>query len=878
MKITATRLEAYQLFHDGILALAKAESHGIRIDVDYCLAKKEHLTRRIEREYSKLEKTDFIKTWKKKYRTKFNLDSTTQLSDILYNVMGINPPKTTDKGTNSADEDALSKIDIPELKSILKIRKIQKIRDTYLEGFLREQVDGWIHPFFNLHTVITYRSSCDSPNFQNIPKRDKEAMKICRDALYPRKGFMILEVDYSGLEVSISACVTKDTLIETAEGSIQIGDVIQLLKQNKMIYVYSFDTDKGKLVLSKVTEGGMTKRKTEIWEVKLDNNKTIKATPDHKFMMRDGSYKQLKDLNSGDSLMPFYKKNKKSNYGTVYRKVYLNNGKWENEHNIIAEYIYGKKISGSPFIVHHKDGNGCNNNPKNLLICTRKEHMRIHSIQGWKKVPKEKRHFWQQTPEGIKAVKEMNKRRNEEWTESDWEEFGKRISDSIKSRGGYSGKNNPMYGKTQSQLTRKKISIAKIGIKRKTPVWNTGKTKYNDSRLKRLSDNKKGKPAWNKGKRGLYQTSEKTKELISIKMKGRIFTSQTRKKLSDNKKEYWNSRKQRKKVVCPICKKEFVSITNTHLKRKHNISLEEFKETYNHTVISIKKVGYEDVFNINVEKTHNYATSAGVIIKNCYHKDPTMISYLKDSSSDMHGDMAKQIFMVDNFDKKKNPEHKYLRNATKNSFVFPQFYGDYYANNAKGFIGDWLHLPEGQWKENQGCPMPNGVRISDHMILKGIKNYIAFENHMKKIEKDFWEKRFPVYKKWKIDTFEKYQKDGYVDMFTGFRCSGIMRKNEVVNYPVQGAASHCLLWAFIQLDKIFREKGLRSRLIGQIHDAMILDVHPDELEEVGYLIKKVTCRDLPKVWTWISVPLDVEADLCGIDKPWSEKQSYKLKE
>lgn len=267
-----------------------------------------------------------------------------------------------------------------------------------------------------------------------------------------------------------------------------------------------------------------------------------------------------------------------------------------------------------------------------------------------------------------------------------------------------------------------------------------------------------------------------------------------------------------------------------------------------------------------------------VSISACYHKDPTMIKYLKDTTTDMHGDMAKQIFMVDNFDKKKNPEHKYLRNATKNSFVFPQFYGDYYANNAKGFIGDWLHLPEGQWKENQGCPMPNGVRISDHMILKGIKSYIAFENHMKKIEKDFWEKRFPVYKQWKIDTFEKYQKDGYVDMFTGFRCSGIMRKNEVVNYPVQGAASHCLLWAFIQLDKIFKERGLRSRLIGQIHDAMILDVHPEELEEVGYLIKKVTCRDLPKVWTWISVPLDVEADLCGIDKPWSEKQSYKLKE
>lgn len=623
MNMQPTQLDAYKLIHDGTLALARAEQAGMRIDVEYCEKKKTHLTRKIARIEDNLSKTDLVKQWKKINRQNFNMDSNDQLGKILYDVMGIKPPKETKSGKGSTDEDTLSQIDLPELKDILRIRKLRKVRDTYLDAFVREQVNGWLHPFFNLHTVRTFRSSSSDPNFQNIPKRDKEAMNICRRAIFPREGHQLIEVDFSGLEVSIAACVTKDTLIETSEGPISILKIIRTLRQNKKVYVYGFDSNQNKLILSQVTEGGLTRRKTEIWEVKLDNDKIVRATPDHKFMMRDGSYKQLKDLNPGDSLMPFYKKKEKSSYGTVYRKVYLNNGKWE-----------------------------------------------------------------------------------------------------------------------------------------------------------------------------------------------------------------------------------------------------EFSETYNHKVTSIKKIGYDDVYNINVEKIHNYATAAGVIIKNCYHKDPTMMKYLKDPDSDMHGDMAAQIFCIDDFDKKKHPEHKYLRNATKNSFVFPQFYGDYYANNAQGFCNSWVHLPLGRWKPGTGPDMPGGMKLSDHMISNGIKSYQDFEDHMKKIEKDFWGRRFYVYQKWKDSWVEAYQKKGFFDMYTGFRCSGIMKKNEVINYPVQGAAFHCLLWSFIQLDKIL-VGNYKSRLIGQIHDAVILDVHPDELEEIGYIIKKVTCRDLPEAWKWICVPLSVDADAGTVDGSWN---------
>ena len=142
MNIQPTQLDAYKLIHDGTLALARAEQAGMRIDVEYCEKKKTHLTRKIARIEDNLSKTDLVKQWKKINRQNFNMDSNDQLGKILYDVMGIKPPKETKSGKGSTDEDTLSQIDLPELKDILRIRKLRKVRDTYLDAFVREQVNG----------------------------------------------------------------------------------------------------------------------------------------------------------------------------------------------------------------------------------------------------------------------------------------------------------------------------------------------------------------------------------------------------------------------------------------------------------------------------------------------------------------------------------------------------------------------------------------------------------------------------------------------------------------------------------------------------------------------------------------------------------------
>lgn len=260
-------------------------------------------------------------------------------------------------------------------------------------------------------------------------------------------------------------------------------------------------------------------------------------------------------------------------------------------------------------------------------------------------------------------------------------------------------------------------------------------------------------------------------------------------------------------------------------------------------------------------------SSLEVSISACYHKDPVMIKYLNDPDSDMHLDMAKQIFIFDHLDKK-IPEHHTLRQAAKNGFVFSQFYGDYYYNNAVS-LAKWIELPqEGLWKKHTGMKLNDDTYISDHFRSKGIKSFEKFADHMKEVEDDFWNRRFKVYNQWRKNWIRKYKKKGFFKMHTGFVCKGVMKDNEVINYPVQGSAFHCLLWTFIHVDEAIRKEKWDSKLVGQIHDSVVLDVHPDELEMVKRRLHEITEVELPKAWRWIIVPLSIDIDEYGIDEPW----------
>lgn len=441
--------DAYQLLHDGVLALARAERAGIYVDVDYCQKMSAHIDRQVARLRESLTDSQLMVKWRRVYGKDFNPDSNQQLGAILFEHMGITPTKTTAKGGHSTDEDSLSSVDLPEVQDLLKIRRLTKARETYLGNFLREQVDGVIHTNFNLHLAATYRPSTDRPNLANVPNRNAEIKKMVRRGIKARPGHKLLAGDFKGVEVSIA---------------------------------------------------------------------------------------------------------------------------------------------------------------------------------------------------------------------------------------------------------------------------------------------------------------------------------------------------------------------------------------------------YD------------------------YHLDPEMKIYLEDKTTDMHRDMAMRLYMLS-----KEQVTKQIRHSGKNEFVFPQFYGDWWKSCAKNL-----------WNSAQSHTLPDGSPLAAHLAKNGRRTLADFEKHVESVENWMWHEKWPVYTQWKEDWLKAYHRQGYFDTLTGFRCQGLMSKNQVINYPIQGSAFHCMLQCIIWLDQDSMKEGWRSRICNQIYDDLMIDTHPDEEQMVVDRMRLYMRERLPEKWPWIKIPLDVEIEATPVDGSWYEKHEKHL--
>lgn len=236
-----------------------------------------------------------------------------------------------------------------------------------------------------------------------------------------------------------------------------------------------------------------------------------------------------------------------------------------------------------------------------------------------------------------------------------------------------------------------------------------------------------------------------------------------------------------------------------------------------------------------------------VSISACYHKDRNMIRYIEDETTDMHRDMAARLFIKDKAD-----ITKMERFAAKNGMVFAQFYGDYYGNCGPNI---WKILVE------------SSPETIEHLKKHKIRNVNQFTNHVQTVEEWMWGEMFPQYARWKEDNWRKYQRNGYVEYFTGFRTQGIMDKNVVNNCAIQGTAFHVLLWTLNYVAG--RLHRLESYPMGQIHDSMILSIAPGE-EEVVLAIVKKALEEIKGLWDWIIVPLTIEYERTQVGEDWTK--------
>lgn len=143
---------------------------------------------------------------------KFAIDSPKQLSEILFNKLGLPPQKRTKTGfsTDASVLAALAPLH-PIVEKIVAYRELAKLKSTYIDALpaLRAE-DGRIHTTFNQTVAATGRLSSSAPNLQNIPVRTEFGRRI-RAAFVPAiPGDLIVTADYSQIELRILAHLSAD--------------------------------------------------------------------------------------------------------------------------------------------------------------------------------------------------------------------------------------------------------------------------------------------------------------------------------------------------------------------------------------------------------------------------------------------------------------------------------------------------------------------------------------------------------------------------------------------------------------------------------------------------------------------------------------------
>ena len=148
---------------------------------------------------------------------KFNINSTKQLGELLFDKLGLPPVKKTKTGY-STNADVLEKLKAkhPIIPAIMDYRMLTKLKSTYADGLLKVICDdGRIRTSFQNLVTATGRLSSTEPNLQNIPVRTDLGAEI-RKMFVPKPGCVLVDADYSQIELRVLAHIAQDFVMQKA--------------------------------------------------------------------------------------------------------------------------------------------------------------------------------------------------------------------------------------------------------------------------------------------------------------------------------------------------------------------------------------------------------------------------------------------------------------------------------------------------------------------------------------------------------------------------------------------------------------------------------------------------------------------------------------
>ena len=197
-------------------------------------------------------------------------------------------------------------------------------------------------------------------------------------------------------------CLDLDTNIPLLDGrTLSLRDIITEFEGGKENWAYSCNPETGKIVPGVINWAGITRQNTEVIEITFDNGKTLTCTPDHKIPVFGKGFVEAKDLTENDSLIAYNTQNKKISGGKTndYQQVWDHEDKkWVWTHRMVGEFFrklgkhqefnYLAEHALSPrTVIHHKDNNRFNNDPRNLTYMNKNDHILYHAAQ--------KKEFWE---------------------------------------------------------------------------------------------------------------------------------------------------------------------------------------------------------------------------------------------------------------------------------------------------------------------------------------------------------------------------------------------------------------------------------------------------------------------------------------------------
>ncbi|MBU4308617.1 MAG: intein-containing DNA gyrase subunit B, partial [Nanoarchaeota archaeon] len=392
----------------------------------------------------------------------------------------------------------------------------------------------------------------------------------------------------------------------------------------------------GQIQIGEIKNPRLTKQAAEVIKVVLDNNEEIICTPDHKFMLRNGNYKEAKNLTKQDSLMPLHKRiSKRGGKITIegYEMVWDQNKTWIFTHLLSDEYnsqnnVYSKD-QGS--YKHHVDFNKLNNNPTNILRMEKSDHLILHTEHLEKTLHREdvkeksrqthrtleyreKISKWAKQP---KVNEMLSKRAKEQWQNQEYKEF-------------MTGKfrefceNNPEY----VELNKKILYNAQ------KEYWSNPENKRRASEkikkfFKENPDAKAylsnlAKEQW-KDEALIVWRRQKTKEQWTLgfrekrrKAYNKIYYDKTIKLMKqvlekNNCLEKFDEIRIEKNDKSILSKNTFCS----RFFRENSNDMLEAVKNYNHKIKKIEWLNKKiDVYDIEVPETHNFALASGIFVHN----------------------------------------------------------------------------------------------------------------------------------------------------------------------------------------------------------------------------------------------------------------------